>query len=91
MVIVAVLASIILSQEEYNEVTIINKILIALGAAIVSSLLGYILLKPDIDKVDPKPQTNQTNTGNKKKGTSLDRSDQHARKCNTTTTGILWV
>lgn len=68
MVIVAVLASIILSQEEYNEVTIINKILIALGAAIVSSLLGYILLKPDIDKVDPKPETNQTNTGNKKKG-----------------------
>ena len=66
MVIVAVLASIILSKDQYNEVTIINKTLIALGAAIVSSFLGYILLKPDIDKVDPKPSANHTE--NKKKG-----------------------
>ena len=66
MVIVVVLAAILLSQEEYNEVTIINKILIALGAAIVSSSIGYILLKSDIDKVDPKPSANHTE--NKKKG-----------------------
>ena len=68
MVIVAVLASIILSKDQYNEVTIINKILIALGAAIVSSFIGYILLKSDIDKVDQKPPTNHNHTENKKKG-----------------------
>lgn len=68
MVIVIVLASIILSKDQYNEVTIINKTLIALGAAIVSSFLGYILLKPDIDKVDPKPSANHNHTENKKKG-----------------------
>lgn len=65
MVIVAVLATIILNSEDYNEVTIINKILITVGAAIVSSIIGYILLRADVDKVDPKPTNN---TFNNKKG-----------------------
>lgn len=65
MVVVAVLATFILNQDDYNEVTIINKILIIAGAAIVSSIIGYFLLGSDIDKIDPKPTKN---TLNNKKG-----------------------
>ncbi|QFF97500.1 hypothetical protein PB01_00990 [Psychrobacillus glaciei] len=65
MVVVAVLATIILNQEDYNEVTIINKILIIAGAAIVSSIIGYFLLGSDVNKIDPKPANN---TFNNKKG-----------------------
>ncbi|ALC87018.1 hypothetical protein AM499_15190 [Bacillus sp. FJAT-22090] len=54
MIVVAVLATIMLNQDEYNEVTTINKILIIVGAAIVSSVIGYFLLGADVDKVDPK-------------------------------------
>ncbi|MDF2064925.1 hypothetical protein [Bacillus sp. Cr_A10] len=54
MIVVAVLATIMLNQDEYNEVTTINKILIIVGAAIVSSIIGYFLLGVDVDKVDPK-------------------------------------
>lgn len=54
MIVVAVLATIMLNQDEYNEVTTISKILIIVGAAIVSSVIGYFLLGADIDKVDPK-------------------------------------
>ncbi|PZX02966.1 hypothetical protein C7437_10861 [Psychrobacillus insolitus] len=65
MVVVAVLATIMLNSDEYNEVTIINRILIIAGAAIISSVIGYFLLGVDVDKVDPKPPTN---TYNNKKG-----------------------
>lgn len=58
MVVVAVLATIMLNSDEYNEVTIINRILIIAGAAIISSVIGYFLLGVDVDKVDPKPPTN---------------------------------
>ncbi|MFF2754121.1 hypothetical protein ACFVR1_10305 [Psychrobacillus sp. NPDC058041] len=58
MVVVAVLATFILNQDDYNEVTIINKVLIIAGAAIVSSIIGYFLLGSDIDKIDPKPTKN---------------------------------
>jgi len=68
MIVVAVLATIILNKEDYNEVTIINKILIIVGAAIVSSVIGYFLLGSDVDKVDPKPTNNTINNkkGNRK-------------------------
>ncbi|QUG39996.1 hypothetical protein KD050_11755 [Psychrobacillus sp. INOP01] len=66
MIVVTVLATIILSQEEYSEVTIINRILIIVGAAIVSSVIGYFLLGSDVDKVDPKPNDNTANKINKK-------------------------
>lgn len=68
MIVVAVLATIILNKEDYNEVTIINKILIIVGAAIVSSVIGYFLLGSDVDKVDPKPTNNMINNkkGNRK-------------------------
>lgn len=66
MIVVAVLATIILNQEEYSEVTIINKILIIIGAAIVSSVIGYFLLGSDVDKVDPKPTNNTVNKTHKK-------------------------
>lgn len=65
MVVVAVLATIMLNSDEYNEVTIINRILIIAGAAIISSVIGYFLLGVDVDKVDPKPPKN---TYNNKKG-----------------------
>lgn len=65
IVVVVVLATIILNQEEYNEVTILNKILLTIGAAIVSSTIGYFLLRSDVDTVDPKPTNN---TFNNKKG-----------------------
>ena len=61
MVVVAVLATFILNQDDYNEVTIINKILIIAGAAIVSSIIGYFLLGSDIDTIDPKPTKNMLN------------------------------
>lgn len=66
MIVVAVLATIILNQEEYTEVTIINRILIIVGAAIVSSVIGYFLLGSDVDKVDPKPTNYTLNKVNKK-------------------------
>lgn len=66
MIVVAVLATIILNQEEYTEVTIINRILIIIGAAIVSSVIGYFLLGSDVDKVDPKPTNYTANKVNKK-------------------------
>lgn len=66
MIVVAVLATIILNQEEYSEVTIINRILIIVGAAIISSVIGYFLLGKDVDKVDPKPTNNIENKTNKK-------------------------
>jgi hypothetical protein len=68
MVVVAVLATFILNQDDYNEVTIINKVLIIAGAAIVSSIIGYFLLGSDIDKIDPKPTKNVLNNkkGNRK-------------------------
>ncbi|MCK1999354.1 hypothetical protein MPH47_19345 [Psychrobacillus psychrodurans] len=66
MVVVAVLATIILNQEEYSEVTFINKLLITVGAAIVSSVIGYFLLGADVDKVDPKPTNNTVNKTLKK-------------------------
>ncbi len=65
IIIVAVLATIMLNQDQYDEVTTLNKILITAGAAIISSLLGLLLLRPEVDKVDPKP-TSQS--GNKKRG-----------------------
>lgn len=64
MVVVAVLALIMLNQEEYDEVSIINKILITIGASMLSAVVGYFLLKSDVNNVDPK-STN--NTLNKKK------------------------
>lgn len=67
MVVVAVLATIILNQEEYSEVTLLNKILIIVGAAILSSVIGYFLLGSDVDKVDPKPTKNTPYMNNKKK------------------------
>ena len=67
MIVVAVLATIILNQEEYSEVTIINKILMIVGAAVLSSVIGYFLLGTDVDKVDPKPTNNIVNKTNKKK------------------------
>ncbi|MEK3979297.1 hypothetical protein MKY37_09370 [Psychrobacillus sp. FSL K6-2836] len=66
MIVVAVLATIILNQEEYSEVTIINRILIIVGAAIVSSIIGYFLLGSDVDKVDPKPTNNTISKIDKK-------------------------
>ena len=66
MIVVAVLATIILNQEEYSEVTIINRILIIVGAAIISSVIGYFLLGKDVDKIDPKPTNNIENKTNKK-------------------------
>ena len=64
MVVVVVLATIILNQDDYNEVTIINRILIIAGAAIVSAVLGYFLLGTDVEKVDPKPTNNPPNKKN---------------------------
>ncbi|MEI4771699.1 hypothetical protein WAX74_18930 [Psychrobacillus sp. FJAT-51614] len=64
MIVVAILATIMLNQDEYNEVTMINKILITIGAAIVSSVVGYFILGVDVDKVDPK--TNNHEVKNKK-------------------------
>lgn len=64
MVVVVVLATIILNQDDYNEVTIINRILIIAGAAIVSAVLGYFLLGTDVEKVDPKPTNNPSNKKN---------------------------
>ncbi|MFJ7825793.1 hypothetical protein [Psychrobacillus sp. NPDC096623] len=66
MIVVAVLATIILNQEEYSEVTIINKVLIIIGAAILSSVIGYLLLGTVVNKVDPKPTNNTVNKTNKK-------------------------
>ncbi|SDO21920.1 hypothetical protein SAMN05518871_11265 [Psychrobacillus sp. OK028] len=66
MIVVAVLATIILNQEEYSEVTIINKVLIIIGAAILSSVIGYLLLGRDVNKVDPKPTNNTVNKTNNK-------------------------
>lgn len=66
MIVVAVLATIILNQEEYSEVTIINRILIIVGAAIVSSIIGYFLLGSDVDKIDPKPTNNTISKIDKK-------------------------
>ena len=66
MIVVAVLATIILNQEEYSEKTIINRIPIIVGAAIVSSIIGYFLLGSDVDKVDPKPTNNTISKIDKK-------------------------
>lgn len=66
MIVVAVLATIMLNQEEYSEVTLINKILIIAGAAIISSVIGYFLLGTDVDKVDPKPTNYTTSKSDKK-------------------------
>lgn len=53
MVVSAVLAQFVL--RDHPDVTLQNKALMTLGAALLSGLLGYILLKEDLDKVDPKP------------------------------------
>ena len=45
MIVVAVLATIMLNQEEYSEVTIINKILIIVGAAVLSSVIGALMVE----------------------------------------------
>ena len=65
MIVVAVLATIMLNQNEYDEVSLINKILIILGASVISSIIGYFLLGSDIDKVDAKPPTTNKK-GNRK-------------------------
>ena len=67
MVIVIVLATIMLSQDQYDEVSIYHKIIMTVGAAILSSLLGLLLLRPDKDKIDPKP-TNQSGTNKRGNG-----------------------
>lgn len=61
MIISAVLATIILNQDDFTEVTIINKLFIIVGAAILSSVIGYFLLGADVDKIDPKPTNNKAN------------------------------
>ena len=65
MVIMIVFATFILSQDQYDEVSMSDKIIMTVGGALLSSLLGLVLLRPDEDKVDPKP-TNQSAT--KKRG-----------------------
>lgn len=59
MVVVAILATWIL--KDHTDVPILHKVLITIGACIMSGGLGYILLKPDVQKVDPKPNPQQTN------------------------------
>ncbi|WP_313893221.1 hypothetical protein [Psychrobacillus sp.] len=61
MIISAVLATFILNQNDYTEVTIINKVFIIAGASILSSVIGYFLLGADVDKVDPKPANSKPN------------------------------
>lgn len=64
MVVVVVLATWIL--KDHTDVPVLHKILITIGACIVSGGLGYILLGPDVQKVDPKP--NQQQSGKKGNG-----------------------
>lgn len=54
MIVSAVLSLLIL--RDHPDVTLQNKVLITIGASLVSALIGFILLKEDIDKVDPKPK-----------------------------------
>lgn len=53
MVISAFFSFLIL--RDHPDVTFQNKVLITMGASLVSAVIGFILLKQDIDKVDPKP------------------------------------
>ncbi|MBM7706256.1 hypothetical protein ACF3OH_13180 [Chryseomicrobium aureum] len=45
----------VLILRDHPDVTFQNKVLITMGASLVSAVIGFILLKQDIDKVDPKP------------------------------------
>lgn len=54
MVVSAVLSVIVL--KDHPDVTFQNKVFITIGASLLSALIGFILLKEDIDKVDPKPK-----------------------------------
>lgn len=60
MVVVAVLATWIL-QKDFSEVPFLHKLLITVGACIVSGGLGYVLLGSDVQKVDPKPNQQAVN------------------------------
>lgn len=60
MVVVAVVATWML-QKDHSEVPLLHKVLIVIGACIVSGGLGYLLIGPDVQKVDPKPNEQQTN------------------------------
>ncbi|WP_342527550.1 hypothetical protein MKY84_02600 [Chryseomicrobium sp. FSL W7-1435] len=53
MVISAFFSFLIL--RDHPDVTLQNKLFITVGASLVSAVLGFILLKEDIDTVDPKP------------------------------------
>lgn len=53
MIVSAVLSFIVL--RDHPDVTFNNKVLITMGASVLSAVIGFILLKEDIDKVDPKP------------------------------------
>lgn len=46
----------VLILRDHPDVTFQNKVLITIGASLVSALIGFILLRQDIDKVDPKPK-----------------------------------
>ena len=67
MVIMIVFATFILSQDQYDEVSMSDKIIMTVGGALLSSLLGLVLLRPDEDKVDPKPK-DQYQSATKKRG-----------------------
>ncbi|SES23810.1 hypothetical protein [Psychrobacillus sp. OK032] len=59
MVVVAVLATWML--KDHTDVPMLNKIIITIGACIISGGLGYLLLGSDVQKVDPKPNQQHTN------------------------------
>ncbi|GGA34582.1 hypothetical protein [Psychrobacillus lasiicapitis] len=59
MIVVAVLATWIL--KDHTDVPILHKILITIGACILSGGLGYLLLGSDVQKVEPKPYQQHTN------------------------------
>lgn len=59
MVVVAILAIWILKG--HTDVPILHKVLITIGACIISGGLGYLLLGSDVQKVDSKPNPQQTN------------------------------
>ena len=65
MVVVAVLATWIL--KDHTDVPILHKIIITIGACIISGGLGYLLLGSDVQKVDPKPNQQHTQQEKKRK------------------------
>jgi len=56
MLIVAILAMWLLNKN-HSQVPFDTRILIAAGGSIVSGIIAFFLLRSDVHKIDPKPNT----------------------------------